>query len=132
MREYGFAADEIPFEADGNLSLALDPKTAAALARRDAFPIEVRTASYERLLRVPGIGPAGARRIVAERGATTIRSLADLRRLGVVTTRAAGFVTIGGRRPQDVRWASQLSLWDARDEVGARARSYEFSPGTFR
>jgi predicted DNA-binding helix-hairpin-helix protein len=132
VRAYGFAASEIPFEPDGNLSLAMDPKTAAALAQRERFPVEVRTASYEELLRVPGIGPSGARRIVAERGATTLRSLADLRALGVLTTRAAGFVTIGGRRPQEVRWASQLSLWSERDEVGARARSYEFSPGTFR
>jgi predicted DNA-binding helix-hairpin-helix protein len=132
MREYGFAADEIPFESDGNLSLAFDPKTAAALASREDFPVEVRTAPYERLVRVPGIGPTGARRIVAERAATTFRTLADLRKLGVQTTRAAGFVTIGGRRPQDVRLTTQLSLWAERDEVGARSAAYEFSPGTFR
>src|SRR3712207_8029562 len=59
----------------------------------------------------------------------TLFRAADLRKLGVQTTRAAGFVTIGGRRPPDVRWASHLSLWDARDKAGARAATYEFSPG---
>ncbi|MBV9879731.1 MAG: helix-hairpin-helix domain-containing protein [Gemmatirosa sp.] len=132
LRDYGFGFDEIPFDAAGNLSLAVDPKAAAALAQPDRFPVEVRTAPYELLLRVPGIGPASARRIVAERAATTIRSLADLRGLGVVASRAAGFLTIGGRRVQDVRWAEQLPLWAADPDLGRRARVHEFSPGTFR
>jgi predicted DNA-binding helix-hairpin-helix protein len=131
LREYGFTQREIPFDVDGNLPLALDPKTAAALVHRDRFPVEVRTASYAALLRVPGIGPVTARRIVAERGATTIRSLGDLAHLGVATGRAAGFVTVGGRRLQDVRWAQQLPLWDDVD-VGRRGATHEFSPGTFR
>jgi predicted DNA-binding helix-hairpin-helix protein len=132
LRDYGFAASEIAYDAEGNLPLAIDPKTAAALARSDRFPVEVRTAPYEQLLRVPGIGPVTARRIVEERRTTTFRSLADLRRLGVAAARAAGFLTIGGRRLQDVRLASQLSLWDDGDTVGAAHRTYAFSPGTFR
>jgi hypothetical protein len=61
-----------------------------------------------------------------------IRTLADLRQFGVVTTRAGGFLTLGGRRLQAVRWTQQLGLWRAEDEVGARQQTYEFSPGTFR
>ena len=68
---------------------------------------------------------------MAERGATTVRDLADLRRLGVLANRAAGFVTIGGRRVQRLRWAEQLSLF-AEPDVGRPAAVYEFSPGTFR
>jgi predicted DNA-binding helix-hairpin-helix protein len=132
LRDYGFDASEIAYDARGNLPLDVDPKTAAALAQRDRFPVEVRTAPYETLLRVPGIGPTTARRLVAERRTTTFRSLGDLKRLGVAVARAAGFVTLGGRRLQDVRWAAQLSLWDAADEVGAGHRTYAFSPGTFR
>jgi predicted DNA-binding helix-hairpin-helix protein len=131
MRDYGFRADEIVFDAAGNLPLSLDPKTAAALATPDRFPVEVRTASRSTLLRVPGIGPAAARRIVEARRTTAIRTLADLRALGVLVGRAAGFVTIGGRRVQDVRWAEQLPLFDST-EVGRRDEVYEFSPGTFR
>ena len=70
-------------------------------------------------MRVPGIGPMSARRIAAERRENSIRSLADLRKLGVVTTRAAGFLTLGGRRLQTTRWTQQLGFWAPEDEVGA-------------
>jgi len=132
MRGYGFAADELAFDEQGNLPLALDPKIAWALAHPERFPVEVRTASRSQLARVPGIGTVTAQRIVAERGRSTFRGLADLRRIGVVTGRAAGFITLGGRRPQTTRWAEQLGLWRPEDEVGVPQVLYEFSPGTFR
>jgi predicted DNA-binding helix-hairpin-helix protein len=132
LRQYGFAADEVVYDATGNLPLGQDPKAAWALAHPERFPVEVRTASREELLRVPGIGPGSASRIVAERRATPPRGLADLRRLGVVTTRAAGFLTLGGRRLQTVRWSEQLGFWKPEEEVGAHHLVYEVSPGTFR
>lgn len=132
LRRYGFDRGEVVFGSDGNLPLNVDPKTAWALAHPDQFPVELRTASYERLLRVPGIGPQSARRLVSERRTTTLRGLADLRSLGVVTTRAAGFITLGGRRLQAVRWSEQLGFWRPEDEVGTRHVVYDFSPGTFR
>jgi len=58
--------------------------------------------------------------------------LADLRAMGVVTTRAAGFLTLGGRRLQSVRWAEQLGFWTLHEEVGAYHIQYDVSPGTFR
>jgi hypothetical protein len=69
---------------------------------------------------------------VNERRTAVFRSLADLRALGVVTQRAAGFLCIGGRRLQRVRWSEQLGFWRPDDEVGAARQIYEFSPGTFR
>lgn len=132
VRGYGFDASEIAYDARGNLPLSVDPKTASALAQGGKFPVEVRTAPYEVLLRVPGIGPVTAKRIVAERLTTTFRSLADLRKIGVIVARAAGFISLGGKRLQDVRWARQMSLWDEGEEVGARHHVYAFSPGTFR
>ena len=132
LREYGFTPNEVVYGDDGNLPLAVDPKTAWALANADLFPVEVRTAGYEQLLRVPGIGPRSARRIVNERGSAVIRGLADLRRFGVVTTRAGGFLTLGGRRLQSVRWTQQLGFWRPEDDVGTRHEVYDFSPGTFR
>ena len=89
---------ELVFDDGGNLPLAYDPKVAWALAHRDTYPVEVTRASYSQLLRVPGVGPIGARRIVEARRTTMLRSLADLRALGVVTTRAAGFLLLHGRR----------------------------------
>lgn len=132
LKGYGFASDEIVYGDNGNLPLALDPKCAWALAHPERFPLEVQTASYEELVRVPGIGPLAARRIVAGRRDTALRSLADLRRLGVLTTRAGGFLTLRGRRLQTKRWTEQLGFWAPEDEVGAPHVVYQVSPGTFR
>jgi predicted DNA-binding helix-hairpin-helix protein len=132
LRRYGFAPREVVYDERGNLPLDLDPKTAWALAHPEFFPVEVRAASREELVRVPGIGPDSARRIVAERAATTFRGLADLRRLGVVTTRAAGFLTLAGRRLQTVRWSRQLGFWSESEDVGRHHLVYDVSPGTFR
>ncbi len=132
LRGYGFSADEVVYDESGNLPLAADPKAAWALAHPERFPIEVRTASREELIRVPGIGPGTARRIVTERAATPIRSLADLRHLGAVTGRAAGFITIGGRLMQNIRWAEQMGFWSEDEEAGRYQLTYSVSPGTFR
>jgi predicted DNA-binding helix-hairpin-helix protein len=132
LRSYGFRADEVVYAPDGNLPLEVDPKTAWALAHPERFPVELRQASYEELLRVPGIGPTSARRIVVARRTTTIRALADLRQWGVVTTRAAGFLTLRGRRFLDTRWTEQLCIWRPQDQAGVPHHIYDVSPGTFR
>ena len=132
LRRYGFTPDEVVYGADGNLPLSLDPKVAWALAHPERFPVEVRKASLSQLVRVPGIGLGGAKRIVAERRTTVLRDLADLRRIGVQTSRAAGFITLGGRRPHTIRWTEQLGFWNPEDEVGAPHIAYDVSPGTFR
>lgn len=132
MREYRFGLDEIAFDETGNIPLGLDPKAAWALAHPERYPVDVRTATRDELLRVPGIGPRSARAIVETRRHNVFRGLADLRTLGVVVTRAAGFLTLGGRKLSDVRWAEQLAFWSAESDAGVRAVPYEFSPGTFR
>jgi len=132
LRRYGFGKDEVVFDRGGNLPLGNDPKTTWALAHPERFPVEVRTAVYEELVRVPGIGPGAARKLVAERGRAVLRTLADLRGLGVVTTRAAGFVTLNGKRFQDVRWSEQLGFWGPDDDTGRHHFVYDVSPGTFR
>ncbi|MEP7326614.1 MAG: radical SAM protein [Gemmatimonadota bacterium] len=132
LTDYAFDAEEIAYESSGNLSLALDPKAAWALAHPERFPVELSSAGYEELVRVPGVGPGTARRIVEERRSTTIRGLADLKKMGVLTNRAAGFLTLRGRRLASARWTQQLGFWAPEDEVGAYHVTYEVSPGTFR
>ena len=53
-------------------------------------------------------------------------------KLGVVTTRAAGFLTLGGRRVQTSRWTEQLGFWAPEEDVGVPHLVYQVSPGTFR
>lgn len=132
LRGYGFSADEVVYGPNGNLPLGLDPKSAWALAHPERFPVEVGSAAYEELLRVPGIGPTAARRIVEQRAATNFSGLGHLRRLGVVTNRAGGFLTLRGRRLQTARWTEQLGFWAPEDDVGMHHMVYEVSPGTFR
>jgi predicted DNA-binding helix-hairpin-helix protein len=132
LHDYGFTPDEVVFQPGGNLPLNLDPKAAWALAHPERFPVEVTRADYEALVRVPGIGPVAARRIVAERARAVLRGLADLRGLGVVTTRAGGFLTLRGRRLQTTRWTEQLGFWAPEEETGRYHLTYEVSPGTFR
>lgn len=132
LKDYGFAADEVVYEPTGNLPLRLDPKAASAIAHPERFPVEVLSASYEELVRVPGIGPLTARRITEQRPAQRFRGLGDLRKLGVLIARAAGFLTLRGRRLANNRWTEQLGFWAPEDEVGAYHLTYEVSPGTFR
>jgi predicted DNA-binding helix-hairpin-helix protein len=132
LRTYGFAADEVVYGPEGNLPLNLDPKSAWALSHPERFPVEITTASPEELLRVPGIGPVAARRIVEHRVAASFRGLADLGRLGAVTNRAGGFLTLRGRRLQTARWTEQLGFWAPEDDVGTHHVVYSVSPGTFR
>jgi predicted DNA-binding helix-hairpin-helix protein len=132
LHDYGFAPEEVVYEPSGNLPLAVDPKVAWALAHPERFPVDVTRAAYEELLRVPGIGPTAARRLVRERRGAVLRGLRDLRGLGVVTTRAAGFLTLSGRRLQTTRWTEQLGFWAPEEAVGVHHLRYEVSPGTFR
>lgn len=132
LRDYGFGGDEIVFGDDGNLPLNQDPKVTWALAHPDRFPVEITTAPPEQLIRVPGIGRVSARRILRERRTTVLRSLADLARLGVQAARAAGFLTLNGRRLSAVRWSEQLGFWSPEAAIGAHHVTYSVSPGTFR
>ncbi len=96
MRFYGFEAGEL-LKPGGNLDLAIDPKAAWAVKHPEQFPVNVNRASYEQLLRVPGIGARSAKRIVASRRMARL-SYDGLRKLGVVMKRAAYFVTAQGTR----------------------------------
>ena len=108
LRDYGFAAEELPFDPVGNLPLESDPKLAWARSHLTHAPVEVNTTDRSGLLRVPGIGPKGAERLLRERRRGRLRDLSDLRKLGIAVRRAAPFILLDGRRP-----ARQLSLWSA-------------------
>lgn len=88
LRVYGFGHDELIFGDDGQLSLERDPKRVWAEANADRFPLSVNRASKEELLRVPGIGPVWANRIIAQRRRGRIGALDSLG-LPLSLTRAA-------------------------------------------
>lgn len=96
MRFYKFDAAELIDEGQPFLATDIDPKANWAINHLDRFPIEVSTAPYEELLRVPGIGVRGAKAIVGARRATALGE-AELRKLGVAYKRARFFITCRGR-----------------------------------
>jgi predicted DNA-binding helix-hairpin-helix protein len=123
LRHYGFEQRELPYQAGDNLPLHIDPKLAWALAHPERFPLELNRASEEELLRVPGLGPIGVRRILRLRRDQRFSAIEHLRALGSAAGRAADFVTLDGRffgRDEAARArlyaprgpiAEQLTLW---------------------
>ena len=98
LRIYGFSPREVELALGekGDLPLAKDPKLTIARKQPWLFPVDLNRASYEELLRVPGIGPVSAGRVVAARREYSISSLDQLRKMGVVTRRAAPYTWFRG------------------------------------
>ena len=102
LRFYHFKADEILSPDQPTLNPLLDPKCNWAMNHLEHFPVEVNTADYRTLLRVPGIGVIGARKILSAR---RWRSLDEdsLKKLGIVMKRAQYFLTCSGRMTPALR-----------------------------
>ena len=104
LRFYGFQASELLDEAHPDFNPQLDPKCSWAVAHLEQFPVEIMKADYETLLRVPGIGPTSARRIVSARRTAHLR-FEDLKKLGVVVKRAQYFLLCDGRAAPGLRFS---------------------------
>ena len=96
LRFYGFKAGEMLSEKNPNFNIFLDPKCDWAVRHLEKFPVEVNKADYYTLLRVPGIGPISAKRIVAARK-HNILDFNDIKKMGVVLKRALYFITCSGK-----------------------------------
>ena len=96
LRFYGFRAEELLDEQHPDFNPYIDPKCSWAISHPEQFPVEVMKADYETLLRVPGIGPVSAKRILSARR-TGLLHFEDLQKLGIVLKRAQFFITCGGR-----------------------------------
>ena len=96
LRFYGFQADELLSEARPDFNELLDPKCDWALRHLELFPVEINTADYAMILRVPGVGPKSALRIVQARRYGKL-DFPHLKKMGVVLKRAHYFITCGGR-----------------------------------
>lgn len=133
LRFYGFRADELLDDQHPNFDPMLDPKCYWAITHPEQFPVEIMTADLGRLLRVPGIGPTGARRILSARR-TGLLHFDDLKKMGIVLKMAQFFILCGGRMREGLHFtadtlafqlqavergslpasaAQQLSLFDA-------------------
>lgn len=101
LRDYGWDVEDLDFAQSGNLDLEIDPKRAWAEHHLRYTPVEINHATREQLMRVPGIGVKGADAILQARQRGTLRTLDDLRKVGVIgVERTAEFITMDGKRPE--------------------------------
>ena len=105
LRFYGFQAEELLSDEQPDFNPRLDPKCNWAVNHLELFPVEIMQADYEMLLRVPGIGPLGARRIVSARRISHL-TYEDLKKMGIVLKRAQFFITCNGKIPAGLRFSA--------------------------
>ncbi|WP_455437382.1 putative DNA modification/repair radical SAM protein [Hungatella hathewayi] len=109
LRFYGFRAEELLDEDHTDFNPLVDPKCSWALAHLEFFPVEVNTADYEALLRIPGVGVTSARRILAARRSGRLH-IENLRKLGVVMKRAQYFLTASGKAADGLQFTPDSLL----------------------
>jgi predicted DNA-binding helix-hairpin-helix protein len=97
LRFYDFRLDELAFDATSNLPLDTDPKLLWAERHPERFPVEMNTAARADLLRVPGIGPRAADRLLLMRRQGRLVQADCLKSAGATVSRAAPFVLLDGR-----------------------------------
>lgn len=110
LRFYGFRADELLDDQHPNFDPMLDPKCYWAITHPEQFPVEIMTADLGRLLRVPGIGPTGARRILSARR-TGLLHFDDLKKMGIVLKRAQFFILCGGRMREGLHFTADTLVF---------------------
>ncbi|MFA5227885.1 MAG: putative DNA modification/repair radical SAM protein, partial [Bacteroidales bacterium] len=92
MRFYQFNVNELVDEKYPDLDLTIDPKLSWALRHPECFPVDINTADYAILLRVPGIGVRSAKLIVMARRHGSLTAAA-IKKIGVVMKKAQYFIT---------------------------------------
>lgn len=92
MRFYGFDVTELLNEANPNLDTDIDPKLSWALRNMHFFPIDVNTADYNSILRIPGVGVGSAKKIIQARKFGRLY-IHQLKKIGIAFNRAKHFMT---------------------------------------
>jgi len=92
MRFYKFLPAEIPLDSSGYLSEAMDPKLLWAQQHPEFFPININKASFFDLVRVPGIGPTSAKKIINLRNTAKIYSFSQLAGMRLYTKKMGSYI----------------------------------------
>lgn len=114
LAEYGFKPDEFLYNNEGRLDLDIDPKESWANAHPEIFPVEITRAEKSQLLRIPGIGPTFAKRIMESRYSGGLGSVDDFKKIGRVPEKALKYILVKGkpgvREKTQVRGFSEKQL----------------------
>lgn len=91
MRFYGFKVDELLNDENPHLDIDIDPKLSWALRNLGEFPVDINTAPYRMILRVPGIGVASALKIVEARKFGKLHGF-QVKNMGISYQKAKHFI----------------------------------------
>ncbi len=94
LRDYGYKIKEFDSIMNDGMLPSEDPKMAIAKANI-IRPIDINEASYEELIRIPGIGPRTADNILNK--IEKIRKHEELKKMGAILKRANPFINVDGR-----------------------------------
>ncbi|MFZ4861341.1 putative DNA modification/repair radical SAM protein [Sphingobacterium sp. Mn56C] len=92
MRFYGFKVEEILNPTHVHLDLDIDPKLSWALRNPHFFPVDINSADYWMIIRVPGIGRQSAMKIIQARKFGKIHEY-QVKKMGIAFNRAKYFMT---------------------------------------
>lgn len=95
LNDYNYKLKELVFEDDDRLSLDTDPKILAA-NNMNIFPVEINSAPFIDLIRVPGIGVKSAKKIISIRKKYRFTKKEELKRLGIAVNRAEKYIKLDG------------------------------------
>jgi len=97
LSKYNFKPDDFTFDETGRLPLDRDPKEAWAEAHPEIFPLDIMRAEPDQIMRVPGIGPLTAKRILQGRVDGSLRSVEDFRKMARMQKKAFKYVMVNGK-----------------------------------
>lgn len=131
MRYYGFYAEELLSRENPFFDPQLDPKCFWALQHLEDFPVEINTAPAQTLLRVPGIGPNGVKKILSARRYGSI-NFEMLKKMHIVLKRAQYFITCNGKMlysiPFEERFIhNQLTSLERPDIMKIEGQSVQYT-----
>ena len=96
LRFYGYKVDNLLDKDHPNFNLLIDPKADWALRHMEEYPKEINRASYYELLKIPGIGPKSAKKIISSRKYYHLE-FNDLKKMGISLKRAKYFILCNGK-----------------------------------
>jgi len=126
LRFYEFDAGELLDEKNPNLNPLIDPKCNWALNNYGYFPVEINSAPYEMLLRVPGLGVISAKKILKARRMGAL-DFSDLKKLGVVLKRAQYFITCRGKAALGIPSSPEAVLWGLLSKQSATLAQSQYA-----
>ena len=96
LRFYNYKVNDLLSSDNPNFNILLDPKADWALRHLDEYPKEINEASYYDLLKIPGIGPRNARKIISTRKYYKLE-FNDLKKINISLKRAKYFILCNGK-----------------------------------